>query len=177
MIKNYYKIAWRNLWKNKGYSVINIGGLAIGMSVAMLIALWSYDELSFNKYHKNYNRIARVMRQVTWNTGQISTGIHSPLPVSNTLRLSFANDFEKVATSTINEEHILAFGENKFNQTGIYMEPDGPEILTLEMVQGTRDGLKEINSILLSATAARKLFGESDPINKIVKIDNQADVK
>ena len=61
MIKNYFKIAWRNLVKSKGYSAINIGGLAIGMAVAMLIGLWIYDELSFNKYHKNYDSIAQVM--------------------------------------------------------------------------------------------------------------------
>jgi len=97
--------------------------------------------------------------------------------VSNALRTSFANDFEHVATSTWTEEHILAFGENKFNQLGNFMEKDGPEILTLEMIKGTRAGLKEVNSILLSETSAKKLFDKSDPINKIVKIDNKSDVK
>ena len=61
MYKSYFKIGWRNLAKNKGYSFINIGGLAMGMAVAMFISLWIYDELSFNTYHRNYNRIARVM--------------------------------------------------------------------------------------------------------------------
>jgi len=60
MIKNYFKIAWRNLIRNKGYSAINIGGLAVGMAVAILIGLWIYDELSFNKYHKNYDSIGLV---------------------------------------------------------------------------------------------------------------------
>ena len=62
MIKNYLKIALRNLAKNKVYSFINIGGLAVGMAVAMLIGLWVYDELSFNKYHKNYEKIAQIRR-------------------------------------------------------------------------------------------------------------------
>src|SRR5260370_8900382 len=57
MIKSYFKIGWRNILRNKGYSFINIGGLAIGMSVAILIGLWVYDELSFDKYHSNYDRI------------------------------------------------------------------------------------------------------------------------
>ena len=61
MIKNYFKIAWRNLFKNKTSSFINISGLAVGMGVAMLIGLWIYDEMSFNRYHKNYDRIAQVM--------------------------------------------------------------------------------------------------------------------
>ena len=176
MFKNYFKIAWRNLVKNKASSFINIGGLALGMAVAMLIALWIYDELSFNKYHKNYSRIARVMRQETWK-GEKWTGAYNPLPVSGELRASFAGDFDHVATSTWTEEHILAFGENSFNQTGNFMEKDGPEILTLEMLRGTRVGLKEINSILLSESSAKKLFGGNDPINKIIKIDNQSDVK
>lgn len=60
MPKNDLKIAWRNLIKNKGYSALNIGGLAVGMAVAMLIGLWIYDELSFNKYHKNYDGIAQI---------------------------------------------------------------------------------------------------------------------
>ena len=61
MYKSYFKIGWRKLLRNKGYTSINIGGLALGMTVAMLIGLWIYDELSFNKYHKNYDRIARIL--------------------------------------------------------------------------------------------------------------------
>ena len=59
MLKNYFKIAWRNLFRNKISSFINIGGLTVGMAVAMLIGLWIYDELSFNKYHQNYDRIGQ----------------------------------------------------------------------------------------------------------------------
>ncbi|WP_240768710.1 ABC transporter permease [Olivibacter sp. XZL3] len=62
MIKNYLKTTWRNLVKSKGYSAINIGGLAVGMAVVILIGLWVYDELTYNSYHKNYDRIAQVMQ-------------------------------------------------------------------------------------------------------------------
>ena len=62
---SYLRIGWRNLLRNRGYSIINIGGLAAGMSVAMFIGLWIYDELSFNKYHPNYKRIAQVYRTET----------------------------------------------------------------------------------------------------------------
>jgi len=65
MIKNYLKVAWRNLSRNKVYSFINISGLAAGMAVAILIGLWIYDEVSYNKYHKNYDRIAQVIQNVT----------------------------------------------------------------------------------------------------------------
>jgi hypothetical protein len=72
MLKNYFKTAWRNLIKNKFSSFINIGGLAIGMCVAILIGLWIADEVSFEKYHKNYDRIAQVMQHQNFN-GEIST--------------------------------------------------------------------------------------------------------
>jgi hypothetical protein len=67
MIKNYFKIAFRNLIKQKGYSFINIAGLATGMAVAISIGLWIWDELSYDKYHKNYNRIAQVWQHVIYN--------------------------------------------------------------------------------------------------------------
>src|SRR6187399_782904 len=65
MIRNYFKIAWRNLEKNKAYSFINIGGLAVGMAVAMLIGLWVYDEVTFNESHQNYESVAQVRRYFT----------------------------------------------------------------------------------------------------------------
>jgi ABC-type antimicrobial peptide transport system permease subunit len=116
------------------------------------------------------------MRQVTVN-GEILTGSYNPLPLSGKLRESFAGDFDRVATSSWTEEHILAVDDNRFNVSGNFMELDGPEILGLEMLKGTRDGIKDINSILLSENTAKKLFGTSDPINKIVKLDKQSDLK
>ena len=72
MIKNYFKTAWRNLLKNKAHSLINISGLSIGMAVAILIGLWIYDELSFDRHFANYNRIAQVIQNVT-NNGEVQT--------------------------------------------------------------------------------------------------------
>ncbi|MGL6269228.1 MAG: ABC transporter permease, partial [Chitinophagaceae bacterium] len=85
MFKNYFKIAWRNLSKNKGYSAINIGGLAVGMAVAILIGLWIWDELSYNKYHQNYDRIVRVMQNQNFN-GEIGTQVSNPYLLSSEIR-------------------------------------------------------------------------------------------
>ena len=79
MIKNYLKIAWRNLIKNKASSLINIGGLAVGMAVAMLIGLWIWDELSFDKNFKNYDHLAQVMQNNTMN-GEMGTANKCPGP-------------------------------------------------------------------------------------------------
>ncbi len=176
MFKNYFKTAWRNLLRNKTSSFINISGLAIGMAVAMLIGLWIYDELSFNKYHDNYNTIARLMVNKT-EKGEITTGTGMPIPLSNELRSSFAGDFKYVVMSTFSGEHILSAGNEKFTETGNYMEPDAADMLTLKMVYGTRTGLKNINSILIAQSLAKKLFGNTDPVNKMMKIDNKLNVK
>ncbi|GAB4018371.1 ABC transporter permease [Spirosoma koreense] len=176
MLRNYVKIAFRNLSRQKAYSFINIGGLSIGMAVAMLIGLWIYDELSFNKYHKNYDRIAQVMQNQTIN-GSVSTAPTIPIPLANVLRTTYAAGFKWVVLSSWTEGHILSFGDKKSRRTGNYIEPQAPDLLSLNMVKGTRAGLNEPYSILLSESAANALFGNSDPLGQLVKIDNQTAVK
>ncbi|GAB3698889.1 ABC transporter permease [Spirosoma flavus] len=176
MLRNYLKIALRNLIRQKSYSVINIGGLAVGMAVAMLIGLWIYDELSFNKYHKNYDRIAQVMQNQTIN-GSVSTAPTVPIPLANVLRTTYGSNFKNVVLSSWTEGHILSFGDKKSWRSGNYIEPQAPDVFSLKMVKGTRAGLQETYSIMLSESAADALFGSSDPLGKLVKIDNQTAVK
>ncbi|QHV94471.1 ABC transporter permease [Spirosoma endbachense] len=176
MIRNYLKIALRNLVKNKAYSFINIGGLAMGMTVAMLIGLWIYDELSFDKYFQNYDRIAKVMQNGTFN-GEVFHGEYNPAPMGQELRTVYADDFTHVIMSSWTRDHILSYGDNKFTKTGNYLSADAPDMLTLKMLSGTRSGLKDPSSILLSESVAQALFGTSDPVGKLMKIDNKLDVK
>src|SRR5687767_10914135 len=112
MLKNYFKTAWRNLIKNKFSSLINIGGLAVGMAVAMLICLWIYDELSFNKIHKNYDRIAKVLQNVT-NNGEVQTAERVPYPVAAELRKNYGSDFNQVVLAGGDGPHMLAVGEKR----------------------------------------------------------------
>jgi putative ABC transport system permease protein len=177
MIKNYFKTAWRNLVKSKGHSFINIGGLAIGMAVAILIGLWIYDELSFNKYHKNYDRIAQVMRHFTFEGKTETGGQSNPIPLSTELRHAYGSDFTYIVMSTKPVDFIISYGDKKFTQQGRFMQADAAKMLTLNMLHGTRNGLDEINSVLLSGSLARKLFGKADPINQTLKIDGKTDAK
>src|SRR5688572_3224165 len=110
MLKNYFKIAWRNLIKNKVSSFINIGGLAVGMAVAMLIGLWIYNELSFNKYHRNYERLAQVKLHANYD-GELYTISSNPMPLAIELRSSYKSDFKYVVMSTATEQHVIASGE------------------------------------------------------------------
>jgi len=176
MIKNFFKVAWRNLVKSKGYSAINIGGLAVGMAVAMLIGLWVYDELSFDKYHKNYDRIAQVMQHANYN-GEIETQTANPALMGGEIRAKYGSNFKYVVQASWSDDHLLTLGNKHFAKNGIFFESDAPDMLTLEMVKGTRAGLKDPYSILLSASTARAIFGNEDPINKVLNLDRRADVK
>lgn len=176
MIKNSFKIAWRNLVKNKGYSIINIGGLAVGMAVAMLIGLWVYDEVTYNKYHKNYDRIAQVMQHVKFN-GNLATQSANPAVMGPELRNKYGADFEYVVQSSWNEKRLISVGDKHLSQVGIYFEKDAPEMLSLEMMEGTRAGLQDPYSIMLSLSTAKAIFGTEKALNKTIKLDRTHDLK
>src|SRR6266536_1930354 len=176
MLKSYFKTAWRNLIKNKFSSVINIGGLAIGMTVSLLIGLWIYDELSFDTYHTNYNHIARVMQQQTAN-GIISSNEAVTLPLATELQTHYHDDFKYVVVSSWMGDHVLKYNDKTISQSGMYMQQDAARMLTLKMIEGNYDGLKDMHSILLSESATKTFFGNDDPVNKVLRIDNNADIK
>ncbi len=172
MIRNYLKVAWRNLISNKASSFINIGGLSVGMAVAMLIGLWIWDELSFNKYHQNYDRIAMVMENETFNGAVNTSGVVS-LPFDAALRKNYGSDFKHVVVTGWDEKHVLNFGDKNITFTGNFMSAEAPEMFTLHMLAGNRDGLKDRSSILISGATAKALFGDADPVNRVVKMDNK----
>lgn len=176
MLKNYFKIAWRNLAKNKGYSAINIGGLAVGMAVAMLIGLWVYDELSYDKYHENYDRIAQVMQHANFN-GEIGTQTANPALMGPEIRAKHGSDFKYVVQASWQGGHLLSIGNKNFSKESIFFEPDAPDMLTLKMLKGSRKGLQDPYSIMLSASTAKSLFGNEDPMNKAIKLDRTLTVK
>lgn len=176
MLTNYFKTAWRNIVKNKLSSFINIGGLAVGIGVSMLIGLWIWDELSFDKNHTNYDRIAQVKQHVT-NNGEVQTVPVVPYPLAEELRKNYGGDFTRVILGGGGGDHLLAVGDKKLKQPGNYFEPAITEMLTLKMVKGTRDALKDPTSIILSQSAAQAFFGDKDPMNQLIKIDNRIDAK
>ncbi len=176
MLSNYLKIAYRNLLRNKGYSFINIGGLAVGMAVAMLIGLWMYDELTYDHSHKNHDRIAQVFQNQTFNE-EILTGGWLPRPLEMALRGEYAENFKHIAMRSPLGESVLAHGEIKLTKQGDYMQQALPEMLGLEILAGQEDGLAETNAVLLSASTADALFGGENAIGKVVKLNNRSNLK
>jgi len=176
MFKNYFKIAWRNMLKSKVYSLINVIGLAIGMTVALLIALWIRDELTFDHYHQNHTKLAQVMTTQTFN-GETGTGQAVAMPLGNELRTKYAGDFKHVSMASWNFGHILATGDKKISKSGMWVESVFPSMFSLKMIKGTQKGLADPSSILLSASVAKALFGNEEPMNKLVKLDNKESYK
>jgi ABC-type antimicrobial peptide transport system permease subunit len=165
-------IACRNLNRHKIYSFINIGGLAAGMAVAMLIGLWVNDELSFNKHHQNYEHIAQVMENEPLEGG-IQTFSSLPMPLSQELRTHYKSDFNYVVATTWNWDKIIAYQDQKFTRFGRFAEAQFPEMLALTMLYGTGTALTDPSSILLSQSLANTLFRDTDPMDKIIQIGNQ----
>ncbi len=176
MLKNYFKIAWRNQLKNKTSSFINIGGLAVGIAVSMLIGIWIADELSFNKYHQHYDRIAQVMQHQTFS-GDVHTDKAIAIPLATELRTKYGRDFKNVVLSSWTNSHLLSFNGNNFLKSGNFMEPTAPSMLTLQMIKGTISGLNDPSSIFIAASLSKSLFGNDEPIGKIITIDNKLNAK
>lgn len=174
MLKNYFKIAFRNLLKSKGYSAINIGGLSVGMAVAVLIGLWIHDEVSFDRYHSNHSSIGQAWQFVQFGAEKSSYNV-VPLPLAAEMKEKYP-DFAAVSKSAY-REIVLSNGDKMFSKPGQYVEPVFTQMMSLRMVAGSSQGLKEVNSILLSESLAQSLFGNANPVNNIIRINTSRDVK
>ncbi|WP_187293410.1 ABC transporter permease [Dyadobacter fermentans] len=151
--------------------MINVSGLAISLAASLLIALWVWDEWNFNKSNENYTRVAGVMSHIAQN-GQVVSSPNMPFPLAAELRENFRADFEHVAISWNTEDYTLTANGNKFRKKGRFMEPDGAQILPLEMVSGAAS-LASPSQLLLSESAATSIFGTREPIGQLVKIDQE----
>ncbi|WP_435357067.1 ABC transporter permease [Emticicia sp. SJ17W-69] len=175
MIKNYLKIALRNLVKNRVYSFINIFGLSVGMAVAMLIGLWIFDEFSANKHHKNYGTIYQVMMHQTFD-GHRGSQQALPYPMGEELKTKYP-DFQAVAMCDWGGNRSLVVGNQKFLKNGHYIGEEAIDMFSLKVLNGDKNPLKEPYSIVLTDETAQAIFGKQNPIGKTVRIDNSIDLK
>jgi len=170
MWRNYFTVAWRNLVRGKVYAIINISGLAIGMTVAVLIGCWIWDELSYDMSHANYKTTALVGIQAD-RAGQRYTWFGTPIVMADELRRTYGRDFQRVGlTSFVGAPSTLAVGDDKFSEPGAFLDTSAAEILGLKMRKGSIASLRDIHTMLLSVTTAQRLFGETDPIGRVVKM-------
>ena len=176
MFKNYFKIAWRNILKTKGFSAVNILGLSVGLAVVLVIALWISDELSFNTSIPGYRQIVSVLQNQT-NNGITTTQESVPCVLADELRKSYGDNFKYIAQASWNYEHLLTYGKKYFNKEGSYAQQELLDIVSLEMIAGRREAIDDPYTIIISSSLAKTMFGSRDLMNKILKIDNTHDVK
>ncbi|MEP6467386.1 MAG: ABC transporter permease, partial [Parafilimonas sp.] len=177
MFGNYFKIAWRNLIKSKVYSTINILGLAAGMAVAMLIALWIWDEVTFDNYYTNHDQLAQVMTTFIDDKNVKETNTAIAIPIGQELRSKYGSDFKNVSLASWNFGHTLTVGETKISGQGMWVEANFPSMFSLKMIEGNMNALSDPSSILISASIAKSLFGNAHAMNKTIKLDNKNDFK
>ncbi|WP_209401821.1 FtsX-like permease family protein [Pseudozobellia sp. WGM2] len=176
MFKNYLKIAWRNLKRNKGYSAINIGGLALGMAVVIMIGLWVIDEFTFNKYHTNHDKIAQIYnRGQNLTTGEIGTFNSTLYTMGTVIKENYSDYFDHVLRSTWGGDYVLTESGESFTQSGQFIESGALDMFSLEMIQGSHASLEELNAVVLSESASTAIFGNENPIGKSIKINNEMD--
>jgi len=172
MILNYIKIAFRTLLKNKGYSFLNIFGLAISITCASLIFLWVEDELSFNESFEKQESVYIVPTNQNYE-GEWRTFYSSPGPLAQDMK----NDIPGIlkATRSSQETRLLAIGDNSINRAGRYVDADFLDIFSLNFVEGNReDAFKNPEAILLTQETAELLFGKSEKVvGKVVKMSNR----
>ncbi len=174
MLKNYFKIAWRSLLKNRLSTFINLGGLSVGMAVAMLIGCWIYNEWSFDRQFHNYSQIAQVW--ALW-PGHKGAQRQLPAPVVDELRSKFGSNFKQIIISSQTQEHVLAFNQKKLVRAGNFMDPEILELLSLPLLRGSRSALNDPHSIVLSASLAKAFFADADPIGQVIHMDDSLSVK
>ena len=170
MLKNYLVITLRNIKRNKGFSFINITGLAVGMAACLLILLWVRDELSFNRFHENIDNIYLTAGERVNHRGEFFQS--TPVPLAEPLRNDYP-EIAKVVRFQFRGEIIARYKEKIFNDwEGGYVDPEVFEVFTFPFQKGDAESaLKNVNSIVLTEKASQKLFAGIDPVGQMMEIE------
>jgi len=177
MFKNYFKVALRNIIKHKGYSLINIAGLAIGLACCLFIWIWVQDELSYDKFHENAPYLYRV-EENQYYSGRVYHVTVTPYPLAPALKEDFPEISEATRYVGVGGQ-LLRYGENAFFESGIRaVDPSFFRMFTFPFVKGNSDtALDDLFSVVISEEIAEKYFGEEDPIGKVIQANNRTDFK
>ncbi|MFD1768433.1 ABC transporter permease [Sphingobacterium suaedae] len=171
MIKNYIKIAWRNLLKNKAFSVINIFGLAVGMAGALLIALWLQNMMTMDRFHEKNDRLY-IMSNRDTNKGEKWAWAYTPKILGPSLAVDFP-DVEAFSRYDEGHQFLTTFQEKKLMANTVFIDPGFFDMFSFPFVKGDKNlKFDSPNAIVLTNRYAKALFGDEDPIGKSVKIDS-----
>jgi putative ABC transport system permease protein len=172
MFKLNLKIALRNLWKNKGFSLINIGGLAIGLASCMVLLLYVAYEWSYDKQFSNHDKTYIVYQNMK-ASGKTFSWAWTPNVMAKEVQEKIPG-VKYAAHTTYPRKQLVTVGDNKINSSAIFADQNFIKILDYKFIEGSPvQVLKNVNTIILTKSFAKKLFGNEDPINKMVKLENQ----
>jgi len=172
MFKLNLKIALRNLWKNKGFSLINVGGLAIGLASCMILLLYVAYEWGYDKQFKNNDKTYVVYQSVVAN-GKTFSWSWTPNAMAADIQEKFPG-VKYASHSTYPRLNLLTVGDKKISSKVVFADQNFLKILDYTFIKGNATAvLKNVNSIILTKSMAQKLFGNEDPLNKTVKFENQ----
>ncbi|HET6253256.1 MAG TPA: ABC transporter permease [Puia sp.] len=176
MAQNYFTIAWRHLGRNKGYTAINIAGLATGMAIALLIGLWVTDELNFDHYAPDHSRLARGMVNSAAQ-GQVSTGEYVSMAMGEALRSRYSSLFTRTALICGGNDQLISNGENNLQVPALWAQKELAEMFGFRLIQGGVPEAKDPGAALISQSLATSLFGHADPIGRPIKLNNSVALK
>lgn len=176
MLRNYLLVALRNLSRSKFYSFINIAGLSVGITCSILILLWVYDETSFDTFHPKASRLYQLWVNASFD-GKIQSWRSVPLPTYEALKTADSN----IASVTVTDwggDHLLTADEQRLIKRGFYASEEFLEMFEFPLIIGNADQvMDDPRSVVLTESTARALFGDEDPINKVIRVDNAEDLK
>ena len=173
MFQNYLKIAIRNLWKQKFHSVVNIFGLAVGLTCVLLISLYVVDELSFDRFHKKSGNIYRVVENQYYAGQPVFPVAVTPGPLAPKLKEEYPEIIN--ATRMMYNNSMFEVDEKKFVEIGAYVDNSFFQIFSFPIVTGDPEtALNKVDAIVINQTLANKYFGDEDPIGKTIKVNGNS---
>ncbi len=176
MFQNYCKIAWRNLFRNKTFTLLNITGLATGMAVALLIGLWALYQFSFDQFLPNYERLYQVRYRTHFN-GVAEQTMATAIPLAATIKQQIPGIANTVTTDWTGT-HALSVADKKISLAGSMVTSEYFTVFPYPFLKGNAStALQDPYSIVLTAATSKALFGTADPINRMVRVDNRHDLK
>jgi putative ABC transport system permease protein len=179
MISNYLKMAWRNLMKHKFISFINLFGLTMGLACCLLITVYILHETSFDKYNKNAGRIYRVTRSFNNKEGVVSLRLGTIAPAFGPLITNYFPDIQKMTRLLPNGKTPMRYGDKIFNEERMFFADEHLfDVFSVDVTKGNpQKALLDPYSVMLTEEAAKKYFGNEDPINKMIRMNNQLNLK
>ena len=177
MLRNYFKIAWRNLINHKAYSAINIVGLAGGLATTMLILLWVNDEISYDRFHLNQAQLYSVKMHMETGGGEIVTHPAMPQPLAPALKAEIP-EIAYTTRTTWGDDKLFSYQDKTIEENGLYVDPDFLQLFSFPLIQGNvKTALTEPNTLLITEELANKYFGDSQPLGQIIRVNQEDDYK